>query len=182
MFTHFANHFHELSGMTWGIIGLGAIGRRVADLAKAFGCHVIYYSTSGNHTEDGYERVDFDTLLKTSDIVSVHAPLTEQTEQLMNAAAFSKMKNSAIFINVGRGPIVVEADLADALEQGEIAAAGLDVLSAEPMREDNPLRCIKDSEKLVITPHIAWAAVETRKRLMDIILQQVKELFEVKQK
>lgn len=98
------------------------------------------------------------------------------------AAAFSKMKNSAIFINVGRGPIVVEADLADALEQGEIAAAGLDVLSAEPMREDNPLRCIKDSEKLVITPHIAWAAVETRKRLMDIILQQVKELFEVKQK
>lgn len=175
MFTHFANHFHELSGMTWGIIGLGAIGRRVADLAKAFGCHVIYYSTSGNHTEDGYERVDFDTLLKTSDIVSVHAPLT-------NAAAFSKMKNSAIFINVGRGPIVVEADLADALEQGEIAAAGLDVLSAEPMREDNPLRCIKDSEKLVITPHIAWAAVETRKRLMDIILQQVKELFEVKQK
>lgn len=112
----------------------------------------------------------------------MHAPLTEQTEQLMNAAAFSKMKNSAIFINVGRGPIVVEADLADALEQGEIAAAGLDVLSAEPMREDNPLRCIKDSEKLVITPHIAWAAVETRKRLMDIILQQVKELFEVKQK
>ena len=182
MFTHFANHFHELCGMTWGIIGLGAIGRRVADLAKAFGCHVIYYSTSGNHTEDGYERVDFDTLLKTSDIVSVHAPLTEQTEQLMNAAAFSKMKNSAIFLNLGRGPIVVEKDLAEALKSGTIAAAGLDVLSAEPMRADNPLREIKDSDKLMITPHIAWAAVETRKRLMDIILQQVKELFEVKQK
>ena len=178
MFTHFANHFHELCGMTWGIIGLGAIGRRVADLAKAFGCHVIYYSTSGNHTEKTYERVDFDTLLTTSDIVSVHAPLTEQTEHLMNAAAFAKMKNSAIFINVGRGPIVVEADLADALEQDEIAAAGLDVLSVEPMREDNPLRRIKDSERLVITPHIAWAAVETRKRLMEIILQQVKEFFE----
>ena len=182
MFTHFANHFHELGKMTWGIIGLGAIGKRVADLAKAFGCHVIYYSTSGNHTEDAYERVDFDTLLTTSDIVSVHAPLTEQTEHLMNAAAFAKMKRSAIFINVGRGPIVVEADLADALEQGTIAAAGLDVLSVEPMREDNPLRRIKDSERLVITPHIAWAAVETRKRLMDIILHQVKELFEVKQK
>ena len=126
--------------------------------------------------------MDFDTLLKTSDIVSVHAPLTEQTEHLMNAAAFEEMKNSAIFINVGRGPIVVEADLADALEQDEIAAAGLDVLGAEPMREDNPLRRIKDSEKLVITPHIAWAAVETRKRLMDIILHQVKEFFEVKQK
>lgn len=177
MFTHFANHFHELSGMTWGIIGLGTIGKRVADLAKAFGCHVIYYSTSGNHTEDGYERVDFDTLLATSDIVSVHAPLNEQTDHLMNAAAFEKMKNSAIFINVGRGPIVVEEDLADALEQGVIAAAGLDVLSQEPMREDNPLRRIKDSEKLVITPHIAWAAVETRKRLMDIILHQIEEFF-----
>ena len=178
MFTHFANHFHELSGMTWGIIGLGAIGKRVADLAGAFGCHVIYYSTSGHHTEDGYERVDFDTLLKKSDIVSVHAPLTEQTEHLMDLTAFEKMKRSAIFINVGRGPIVVEADLAEALEQGMIAAAGLDVLAQEPMRADNPLRRIKDSGKLVITPHIAWAAVETRKRLMDIILRQVTEFFE----
>ena len=177
-FSHFDEKFSELDGKTWGIVGMGAIGQRVASIAEAFGCHVIYYSTSGNHTEETYERVDFDTLLTTSDIVSVHAPLTEQTEHLMNAAAFAKMKHSAIFINVGRGPIVVEADLADALEQGTIAAAGLDVLSVEPMREDNPLRRIKDSERLVITPHIAWAAVETRKRLMEIILQQVKEFFE----
>lgn len=177
-FSHFDEKFSELDGKTWGIVGMGAIGQRVASIAEAFGCHVIYYSTSGNHTEEAYERVDFDTLLTTSDIVSVHAPLTEQTEHLMNAAAFAKMKQSAIFINVGRGPIVVEADLADALEQGTIAAAGLDVLSVEPMREDNPLRRIKDSERLVITPHIAWAAVETRKRLMEIILQQVKEFFE----
>ena len=177
-FSHFDEKFSELDGKTWGIVGMGAIGQRVASIAEALGCHVIYYSTSGNHTEETYERVDFDTLLTTSDIVSVHAPLTEQTEHLMNAAAFAKMKHSAIFINVGRGPIVVEADLADALEQGTIAAAGLDVLSVEPMREDNPLRRIKDSERLVITPHIAWAAVETRKRLMEIILQQVKEFFE----
>lgn len=177
-FSHFDEKFSELDGKTWGIVGMGAIGQRVASIAEAFGCHVIYYSTSGNHTEEAYERVDFDTLLTTSDIVSVHAPLTEQTEHLMNAAAFAKMKQNAIFINVGRGPIVVEADLADALEQGTIAAAGLDVLSVEPMREDNPLRRIKDSERLVITPHIAWAAVETRKRLMEIILQQVKEFFE----
>lgn len=101
MFTHFANHFHELCGMTWGIIGLGAIGRRVADLAKAFGCHVIYYSTSGNHTEDGYERVDFDTLLKTSDIVSVHAPLTEQTEQLMNGSCIFKNEKQCDFYQRG---------------------------------------------------------------------------------
>ena len=178
MFTHFANHFHELSGMTWGIDWSGRHRQTCGSIWQRLCCHVIYYSTSGTIRRMVMSAVDFGTLLKTSDIVSVHAPLTEQTEHLMNSAAFAKMKNGAIFINVGRGPIVVEADLADALEQGEIAAAGLDVLSAEPMREDNPLRRIKDSERLVITPHIAWAAVETRKRLMDIILQQVKEFFE----
>lgn len=174
-FTHFARSFHELSGKTWGIIGLGAIGRRVADIAKMFGCHVIYYSTSGTNEQQGYERVDFDTLLKESDIVSVHAPLNANTEGLMNATAFRKMKNTAIFLNLGRGPIVVEQDLADALKQGEIAAAGLDVLSAEPMRADNPLREIKDSEKLIITPHIAWASVEARTRLMKLVEKNIRE-------
>ena len=177
MFTHFSNVFHELCGSTWGIIGLGNIGRRVADIAKAFGCHVIYYSTSGKHEEEGYERVDLDTLLKTSDIVSVHAPLNEDTLDLMDKEAFAKMKNSAIFINVGRGPIVVEADLADALENGEIAAAGLDVLRQEPMASDNPLGRIKDSTKLIITPHIAWASIEARTRLMKIIWGQIREFF-----
>ena len=178
MFTHFSNVFHEMNGMTWGIIGLGNIGRRVADIAKMFGCHVIYYSTSGKNQQDGYERVDLDTLLTVSDIVSVHAPLNDDTLNLMDKKAFSKMKKSSIFINVGRGPIVVEEDLADALENGEIAAAGLDVLRIEPMTEDNPLRRIKDSDKLVITPHIAWASVEARIRLMDIVSGQIKEFFE----
>ena len=173
-FTHFDNVFHEISGKTWGIIGLGNIGRRVADIAKMFGCHVIYYSTSGKNNQPGYERVEFEELLEQSDIVSVHAPLTPETEGLMDADAFAKMKKSAIFINVGRGPIVVEQDLADALDNGVIAAAGLDVLSVEPMREDNPLRRIKDSEKLMITPHIAWASVEARTRLMETILGQIK--------
>ena len=177
MFTHFANHFHELCGMTWGIIGLGAIGRRVADLAKAFGCHVVYYSTSGRNSQPGYERVDFDTLLATSDIVSVHAPLTDDTLGLMDKAAFEKMKKSAIFLNLGRGPIVNEADLAQALMDGELAAAGLDVLAQEPMSEDNPLRAIKDSNKLIITPHIAWASVEARTNLMHIIYSQIEEFF-----
>lgn len=177
MFTHFSNVFHELCGSTWGIIGLGNIGRRVADIAKAFGCHVIYYSTSGKHEEEGYERVDLDMLLKTSDIVSVHAPLNENTLDLMDKEAFAKMKNSAIFINVGRGPIVVEEDLADALEKGEIAAAGLDVLRQEPMASDNPLGRIKDSTKLIITPHIAWASIEARTRLMKIIWGQIREFF-----
>ena len=176
-FTHFAKAFHELSGKTYGIIGLGNIGRRVADIAKAFGCHVIYYSTSGRNSQPGYERVSFDELLERSDIVSIHAPLDENTLGLMNQKAFAKMKSSAILLNVGRGPIINEADLAEALNNRTIAAAGLDVLSVEPMQPENPLRGIKDSERLLITPHIAWAGVEARMRLMDIILNQIKEFF-----
>ncbi len=173
MFTHFSNVFHELDQKTWGIIGLGAIGRRVADLAKLFGCHVIYYSTSGKNNQEGYERVEFETLLKTSDIISIHAPLDQNTEGLMNRSAFEKMKDSAILLNLGRGPIVVEQDLADALKEHLISAAGLDVLSVEPMSSTNPLREIKDSERLIITPHIAWASLEARIRLMQMVTDQV---------
>lgn len=178
VFTHFERRFHELDKMTWGIVGLGAIGRRVYEIAETFGCRAVYYSTSGKNSQDGYERVDFDTLLAESDIISVHAPLDANTEGLMNAEAFAKMKKSAIFLNLGRGPIVVERDLAEALEKHVIAAAGLDVLSAEPMRADNPLREIKDSERLLITPHIAWASVEARTRLMKTIEGQIAEFFE----
>ena len=176
-FTHFANAFHEVAGMTWGIVGLGNIGRRVAEIAKCFGCNVQYYSTSGKNNNSDYERVSFEELLETSDILSVHAPLDENTRGLFEKSAFQKMKKSAIFINVGRGPIVVEQDLVDALNEGEIAAAGLDVLAVEPMSENNPLRMVKDSNKLIITPHIAWASVEARTRLMKIISEQIKEYF-----
>ena len=177
IFTHFAEHFNEINGKTWGIIGLGAIGRRVADIAKAFGAHVIYYSASGSAPQEGYEQVDFETLLSESDIVSVHAPLNEYTKNLMDKKAFAKMKKTAIFLNLGRGPIVVEQDLCDALEAGDIAAAGLDVLCKEPMSETNPLVKIKDSKRLIITPHIAWASVEARNRLMQIIAGQIKDFF-----
>ena len=138
----------KLTEKSWGIIGLGTIGRRVADIAKAFGAHVIYYSASGSPAQEGYEQVDFETLLATSDIVSVHAPLNEYTKDLMDREAFEKMKKTAIFLNLGRGPIVVEQDLYEALETGEIAAAGLDVLCEEPMSETNPLAKIKDSKRL----------------------------------
>ena len=177
VFTHFAEHFNEVNGKTWGIIGLGTIGRRVADIAKAFGARVIYYSASGSPAQEGYEQVDFETLLTTSDIVSVHAPLNEYTKDLMDREAFAKMKKTAIFLNLGRGPIVVEQDLYEALETGEIAAAGLDVLCEEPMSETNPLAKIKDSKKLIITPHIAWASVEARNRLMQIIAGQIREFL-----
>lgn len=177
VFTHFAEHFNEVNGKTWGIIGLGTIGRRVADIAKAFGARVIYYSASGSPAQEGYEQDDFETLLTTSDIVSVHAPLNEYTKDLMDREAFAKMKKTAIFLNLGRGPIVVEQDLYEALETGEIAAAGLDVLCEEPMSETNPLAKIKDSKKLIITPHIAWASVEARNRLMQIIVEQIREFL-----
>ena len=177
VFTHFAEHFNEVNGKTWGIIGLGTNGRRVADIAKAFGARVIYYSASGSPAQEGYEQVDFETLLTTSDIVSVHAPLNEYTKDLMDREAFAKMKKTAIFLNLGRGPIVVEQDLYEALETGEIAAAGLDVLCEEPMSETNPLAKIKDSKKLIITPHIAWASVEARNRLMQIIVEQIREFL-----
>ncbi len=172
-FCHMDRSFTELCGKTWGIIGLGAIGRKVAEIAKAFGCEVIYYSASGRAQDVPYRQVDFDTLLAESDIVSVHSPLTEKTHHLMNYDAFCKMKESAVFVNVARGPIVVEADLCRALKEQKIAAAGLDVLEAEPMRADNPLCGLADSDRLVITPHIAWAAVETRARLLDEVWKNI---------
>lgn len=177
IFTHFAEHFYELNDKTWGIIGLGNIGRRVARIADAFGAKVIYTSPSHSAPQEGYHQVEMDTLLAESDIISVHAPLNIYTENLIDMEALKKMKKNCIFLNLGRGPIVVETDLAEALEQDIIAAAGLDVLCEEPMSEANPLRRIKDSKKLFITPHIAWASIEARTRLMNIILGQVQEFF-----
>ncbi|MBO6155466.1 MAG: D-2-hydroxyacid dehydrogenase [Lachnospiraceae bacterium] len=177
MFTHFAKNFNELAGKKWGIIGLGNIGKKVADIATVFGCDVSYFSTTGNHTDDTYPRVELDELLRDSDIVSIHAPLTDDTFHLIDAEALSKMKETAVLLNVGRGPIIDEQALADALENNIIAAAGVDVLDVEPMREDNPLRKIKNPEKLIITPHIAWASMEARNRLMDIIYNQIKDFL-----
>ena len=175
LFTHYDNSFHELSGKTWGIIGLGAIGRRVATIAAAFGCSVQYYSTSGrNHTDD-WPEVSLDELLRTSDIVSIHAPLNEQTKGLIDKAALAKMKSSAVLLNLGRGPIIVEADLKDALDRGVIAAAGLDVLTVEPMSKQSPFLGFEDSDRLYITPHIAWASIEARTRLMHIIADQIRD-------
>ena len=163
--------------MTWGIIGLGAIGRKVADLAAVFGADVLYYSASGRDPQDGYRQVDLDTLLSQSDIISVHAPLNEYTENLLDPAAFQKMKSNAILLNLGRGPIIDETALADALKNGQIAAAGLDVLSEEPMRASSPLLEILDHDNLLITPHIGWASVEARTRLMQIIAEQIRDFF-----
>lgn len=173
VFSHFDRVFMELKGKTWGIIGLGEIGRSVADVAKAFGCRVIYYSTSGRNNNSDYERVSFDEILEQSDILSIHAPLNQATENLMDYEAFQKMKKTAILVNVGRGPIINEADLARALDEGLIGGAGLDVICKEPMAADNPLKKMQDSSKLIITPHIAWATFEARSRLMDEVYKNI---------
>lgn len=172
-FCNFDKQYNELEGMTWGIIGMGNIGKKVAHIAEAFGCKVIFYSASGNSTCTDYERVEFDELLSRSDILSIHCPLSDRTRGIMNMEAFKKMKKNAILINVARGPVVVDADLADALDEGLIAGAGLDVLSVEPMEATNPLARIKDSTKLIITPHMAWASVEARQRCIEEVYKNI---------
>jgi lactate dehydrogenase-like 2-hydroxyacid dehydrogenase len=173
IFSHFEMKFNELHGKTWGIIGLGEIGRGVAEIAKLFGCNIIYYSTSGRNNSSDYERVELDTLLKESDVVSIHAPLNNKTMNLIGEEELRKMKKSAILLNLGRGPIVNEAALYKALKEDWIAGAGLDVLTVEPMAASNPLIKIKDSTKLIITPHIAWATVEARQRVADEVYMNI---------
>jgi len=173
IFTNFGKVFLELHDKTWGIIGLGQIGKNVASVAKAFGCRVMYYSTSGKNNNSEYERVSFEELLVQSDVISIHAPLNSATENLMNYCAFAKMKRSAILLNLGRGPIVNETDLAKALNEGLIDGAGLDVICKEPIEASNPLLSVKDSCRLIITPHIAWATFEARSRLMDEVYENI---------
>ena len=174
--------YPEIAGKTWGIIGMGAIGQKVAQIATVFGCKIICYSASGRTYDMPYEQVDFDTLLAKSDILSVHAPLNEYTKGLMNYDAFCKMKSSAYFINVGRGPIVVEEELSRALEEDQIRAAGLDVLCVEPMPIDNPLLKFKDSSKIIITPHVAWATSEARQRCVDVVTENIKAFLRGEEK
>ena len=174
IFSHFTKPFHELAGKTWGIIGLGAIGTKVGEIAEAFGCRVVYYSTSGAHHTDRFPERSLNELLAESDIVSVHCPLTPATEKLIGREQLSLMKKDAVLLNLGRGPIVDEEALAWALTEDVIGGAGLDVLVKEPMDPANPLLAIQDSTKLVITPHIAWATVEARTRCVEETAENVR--------
>ncbi len=180
LFSCFDNYFHDITGMTWGIVGMGQIGTRVARIASAFGAKVITFSASGSKYTDEYRQVDFDTLLKESDVISIHTPLTDKTRGLFNLAAFEKMKKSAGIINVARGPVVDDADLARALDEELIAFAGLDVMGKEPIEADNPLLSIKNKDRLLITPHMAWGSVEARSRLVDMIYENAVSFLEGK--
>ncbi len=173
LFTDVSHPFIEITGKTLGIIGMGTIGQKVASVAAAFGMRVIYFSTSGTgHCKD-YPCVDLDTLLAESDVVSIHAPLNARTQGLLKMAELRKMKPSAFLINMGRGGIVDEADLAAAVDEGVIAGAALDVFTVEPLPSDHPFLQVKHPERFRFTPHTAWASVEARERLVAIIADNI---------
>jgi glycerate dehydrogenase len=165
-FEHLGRPFHEIAGKTWGIIGLGQIGTRVAGLAEAFGAQVQYFSTSGVDRSTGYPRLGLEALLRTSDMVTIHSPLNDATRGLLGDRELGWMKPSAYLVNLGRGGIVDEAALARALDAGTIGGAALDVTLPEPPVASNPLFNLKQPEKLVISPHLAWASIEARNRCL----------------
>ena len=181
-FSNFDLPFVELAGKTWGIIGMGNIGRRTASIARAFGCHVIFHSVSGRSSCTEYEHVAFDELLAKSDFLSLHCPLSDLTRDLIDKEALRRMKKTAILLNVARGPVVNNSDLYWALQNGEIAAAGLDVLEKEPITSDNLLGRIQDSNKLLITPHMAWATIEARTRIVTEVYQNIQAFLDGKER
>lgn len=174
---NFTRPTYELYGKRWGIIGLGNIGRRVAALASAFGCEVAYFSTSGKNNNPDYEQLPLDRLLEVSDIVSIHAPLSRNTWHLIGAEQFRLMKPTAIIINVARGSLIDEQALAAALDSGQIAGAGVDVYSAEPIDPHNPVLSVKDRNKLILTPHSAWATEEALQRVVDKVAENIREFI-----
>ncbi len=179
LFTDVSHPFYEIAGKKWGIIGLGAIGREVAKVATAFGATVSYYSTSSENSNPDYISQPLDVLLNTSDIISIHAPLNDKTYGLINEVNLPLLKEKAILLNLGRGGIVNETDLAYELDRREIYA-GLDVLEKEPIDMQNRLLQIEHKERLLITPHIAWTSIEARKKLLEGIVANIKNYLEGK--
>ncbi|MEO0510656.1 MAG: D-2-hydroxyacid dehydrogenase [Verrucomicrobiota bacterium] len=178
LFTHFSGCFSELKGKTFGIIGLGNIGRRIAEIATAFGTEVVYYSTSGQNTDQPYQQLSLEELLKRADVISINAPLNDRTAGLIHRGNLRRCKPDAILINTGRGGIVVEQDLADALDAGLLGAAALDVFEAEPLSPDNPLLHLEDKSKVLLSPHNAWTSREARAELIKRTAGNVADFLE----
>ena len=172
LFTYFYIPTYELKGMTIGIVGYGSIGRRVAEIARVFGMKVLTFTRSPEKVGDGAEAVSLDRLLRESDVVTMHCPLTDTTREMINKDALAKMKPTAYFVNTARGGVVNEQELADALNDGVIAGAGIDTLTFEPMRADCPLR---NAKNITITPHIAWAPKQTRERLLETVAENLRK-------
>lgn len=176
IFTHIDEPFYELDKKRVGVIGLGEIGRNFAKKAQAFDCEVVYFSTSGKNSNSEYKQVSLDELLKTSDIISIHAPLNENTKDLLNYENMKNMKKGAILLNLGRGGIINENDLAKLIEEKEIYC-GIDVVNKEPIEESNPLLKVKNKDRLLLTPHIGWASIEARTRLVEMVAQNIEDFI-----
>lgn len=177
LFTDYSRPFVEMAGKTLGVIGLGAIGSKVARIGEAFGMNVIYYSTSGTSHNRDYPSVSLERLMRESDVISVHAPYNERTAGLVGEKELRMMKPEAVIVNMGRGGIVVEDALAKVIDEGAIGGAALDVYSIEPLPADHPLLHTRHPERLSLTPHIAWASVESRERLIRSIAENIAKGF-----
>ena len=164
--------FHEMSQMTWGVVGLGNIGRKVGNIAREMGCKVLAYKRTPC---DDFECVDIDTLLKNSDIVTLHTPLNDDTRHLINEKRLKIMKKNAVLVNVARGAVVDEEAVTRAVEEGLIAGLGVDVYSAEPMQKDSPYQRILDFDNTIFTPHMAWGAIESRQRCVDEVVLNIRD-------
>ncbi|MEA2073874.1 MAG: D-2-hydroxyacid dehydrogenase [Campylobacterota bacterium] len=176
IFTDVSKPFFEVKGKKWGIIGLGSIGSGVAKIASAFGTEVCYYSTSGKNHSQPYTRVELQELLESCDIITIHAPLNEQTNNLLDYEQLLTCKEGATILNLGRGGIINEEAVAKIVDEKNLFF-GLDVLSQEPMRENHPLLSVKNRDSLYITPHIAWTSVEARDKLIASIIENIKSSF-----
>ncbi|AXE17631.1 D-2-hydroxyacid dehydrogenase [Runella rosea] len=174
IFTHLGRPYWELNGKRFGILGLGEIGRQVARIALAFGAEVVYFSASGQEYNVIYERLELDEFLKTCDVISIHAPLSAETENLLNYARISQMKPTALLLNTSRGGIVNEADLAKALDDELIAGAAIDVFTQEPIPASHPYMQLQKKEKLLLAPHIAWSSIEARTRLVHKVAENIR--------
>jgi glycerate dehydrogenase len=175
IFTDVSHPFFEIKGKKWGIIGLGEIGRGVANIASAFGAEVSYYSTSGVNRTDDFQRASLENLLQTCDIITIHAPLNDKTQNLLNYENLQSVKDGAVVLNLGRGGIIDEEAVAKIIDERNILF-GLDVLTQEPMRADHPLLSVKNRDNLYITPHIAWTSVEAREKLISSVVENIKSL------
>ena len=175
IFVNLDKPIFELSGKKFCVIGLGTIGLEIAKIAQAFGCDVCYYSTSGNNSNSKFKRVSFKEALQ-CDIISIHAPLNENTKNLFDANALNQLKDGAMLVNSGRGGIIDEEKIAQIIDEREIYFV-TDVLEKEPIRADHPLLKVKNKDRLMITPHIAWASVEARRKLIELSAKNIEDFI-----
>lgn len=178
IFTNISKPFFEIKGKKWGIIGLGDIGRGVAKVASSFGADICYFSTSGKNSTNDFQRVELDELLRNCDIISIHAPLNEKTINLLGYEQLLMCKDKAVILNLGRGGIINEEAIKRIIDEREIYF-GLDVLKQEPMQKNHPLLNVKNQDRLYITPHIAWTSIEARQKLIEGVIENIKNFIKI---